>query len=114
MQLPNFSAVEVSREKVVEYLLNPQHPDGAGKATFFLAAGFCVERWEELADVMKQLVERATVARSVDSPHGSKYIVEGEINTPSGRMAFVRTVWIVDHGQHVARLVTAYPMRQES
>jgi hypothetical protein len=114
MEFPNSSAVEVSREKVVEYLLNPEHPDGAGKATFFLTAGFCVERWEEFADAMKQLVERATAARSVDSPHGSKYIVEGEINTPSGRMAFVRTVWIIDHGQLNARLVTAYPARQES
>jgi hypothetical protein len=26
----------VERDKVVTYLLNPQHPEGAGKARFFL------------------------------------------------------------------------------
>jgi hypothetical protein len=37
MELPNASSVEVSREKIVGYLLNPGHPDGAGKAAFFFA-----------------------------------------------------------------------------
>lgn len=36
MQLPNASTAELSREKIVGYLLNPEHPDGAGKAAFFL------------------------------------------------------------------------------
>ena len=52
--------------------------------------------------------------RRVDSPHGSKYIVDGKIDTPSGRQVTVRTVWIVDHDHQIPRLVTAYPLRQES
>lgn len=114
MQLPNAIVAEVSREKVVGYLLNPEHPDGAGKAAFFFAAGFRVDGWEELAIAFKDLAERVPVARSVDSPHGAKYIVDGEINTPRGQMVSVRTVWIIDRGHDNPRLVTAYPLRQES
>jgi hypothetical protein len=109
MQLPNANTAELSREKIVGYLLNPEHPDGAGKAAFFYAAGFRVERWQELADALKSLAERVPVTRSVDSSHGSKYIVDGPIGTPSGRTVTVRTVWIVDRGSQVPRLVTAFP-----
>jgi hypothetical protein len=114
MQLTNVAAAEVSREKIVGYLLNPEHPDGAGKATFFFAAGFRVERWDEMASAFKDLAKRVPVARSVDSPHGAKYIVDGEISTPCGQMISVRTVWIIDRGHDHPRLVTAYPLRQES
>ena len=114
MPPPNAKLAEVSREKVVEYLLNSQHPDGAGKAAFFLGAGFVVERWEELANALKGLALHASVASRVDSSHGSKYIVDGEIETPRGQSVSVRTVWIIDSGRQILRLVTAYPLRQDS
>ena len=113
MQLPNADAAVVSRDKIVGYLLNSQHPDSAGKAAFFSAMGFHVDSWRQLADALIKLVTVAPVALRVDSPHGSKYIVDGAIDTPSGRSASVRTVWIVDHGNHAPRLVTAYPRQQE-
>lgn len=114
MQLPHAIAAEVSREKIVDYLLNLQHADGAGKAEFFLAVGFRVERWQELADALKKLAGRAPVTGSVESSHGSKYIIDGRIDTPGGRVVGVRTIWIVDMGHQFPRLVTAFPRRQES
>lgn len=33
--------------------------------------------------------------------------------TPDGRLPQVRSVWIVDSGKEVARLVTAYPLESE-
>jgi len=101
MQLPISSEAEVSREKIVGYLLNPEHPDGAGKAAFFFTVGFRVERGEELASALKGLTERVPVTRSVDSPHGSKYILDGPIGTPSGRIVTVRTIWIVDKDSQI-------------
>jgi len=111
MQLPNIDLVEVSCEKIVEYLLNLRHPDGAGKATFFLSIGFEIDRWEVLSKALRELVKRSPITMRVDSPHGSKYIVDGELDSPSGRLVTVRTVWIVDSGNDVPRLVTAYPTR---
>lgn len=112
MRLPNVQTAEVSHDKIVDYLLNSEHPDGAGKASFFLAAGFRVEQWEELSAAVLKLAVNNTVTRSVDSPHGSKYIVDGQLDTPGGQVVFVRTVWIVDKAGRNPRLVTAYPTRQ--
>jgi hypothetical protein len=55
------------------------------------------------------MAENVAVATSMASPHGQKYIVEGNIETPSGKTPRVRTVWIVDRGLETPRLVTAYP-----
>lgn len=34
------------------------------------------------------------VVTAVDSPYGTRYSVDGELQTPSGRLPRVRTVWI--------------------
>ncbi len=104
----------MSEQKIATYLLNPRHPDGAGKASFFMALGFCAEHWQILAEAFKRLAAYNEVSRSVQSEHGWKYVVEGEIETPAGRSVVVRTVWIVDHGQSSPRLVTAYPLVPEN
>ncbi len=113
MKLPNLDRASVSEQKVATYLLNPKHPDGAGKATFFIALGFRAEQWEMLAEALKRLTAYNEVSWSVQTEHGWKYVVEGEIETPAGRSVVIRTVWIVDHGQSYPRLVTAYPLVPE-
>jgi len=49
------------------------------------------------------------VTQRMESTHGKKYIVDGRIETPTGKVPIVRTVWIIDRGETVPRLVTAYP-----
>ena len=114
MQVPHADAAIVSQAKIAGYLLNPLHPDGAGKAWFFRRLGFHVEQWEVLADALRELVARSEVTNRVDSKHGAKYIVDGLIDAPSERTAKVRTVWIIDAGEQAPRLVTAYPRQQGS
>jgi len=109
MRVPDADTAIVSQEKIVGYLLNPLHPDGAGKAQFFNAVGFRVDRWTVLADALRNLIVGSEAISRVDSAHGTKYIVDGVISTPSGRIIRVRTVWIVDAGEKSPRLVTAYP-----
>jgi hypothetical protein len=110
MKLPNSDKVHVAEEKVVAYLLNPIHPDGAPKAKFFSAVGFQVDQWNELADALRQLARDYSVTETVVTPHGEKYIVEGVLETPLGASPMVRTVWIIDSGRQTPRLVTAYPL----
>ena len=109
MLLPNVQSAIVSREKIVDYLVNPEHPDGAGKAAFFTAMGFRADRWQDLANALLELAKSQPVFATLASAHGSKYIVDGAIDTPSGRSVTVRSVWIVDHEGLTPRLVTAYP-----
>jgi hypothetical protein len=109
MKLPNAHLSIVASEKISDYLLNPAHPDNGGKAEFFAALGFHRERWQILAVAFRKLTESAEVSKSMTSPHGQKYILDGRIESPSGKTSMVRTIWIVDRGQDEPRLVTAYP-----
>lgn len=52
------------------------------------------------------------VDSSVESDYGTRYIVEGELDTPDGRTPHVRTVWIIEPHQTSPRLITAYPVRR--
>jgi hypothetical protein len=109
MMLPNAEKAVVAEAKVIDYLLNPAHLDGATKARFFVALGFSRDEWEVLAGRLRHLAETAVIASTVESVHGIKYIIEGPITGPRGRIANVRTVWIVDAGATAPRFVTAYP-----
>jgi len=109
VRLPNAHLAIVERKKIVDYLLNPAHPDNGGKASFFMALGFRREDWEMLADALRQVALTSTVTQHMETVHGKKYIIDGVIETPIGKTPMVRTVWIIDQGFDVPRLVTAYP-----
>lgn len=109
MKLPNAHLALVEREKITAYLLNAAHPDNGGKAPFFMALGFAPEQWELLASALRQSAVTSAVAQKMETRHGKKYIIDGAISTPSGKLPVVRTIWIIEHGETVPRLVTAYP-----
>ena len=109
MKLPNAENARVDRDKVIGYLLNRAHPDGAGKAAFFERFGFSTEKWQLLADALRQHGQHPVV-NSVESEYGIRYTVDGEIETPDGRRPTVRSVWIVEQGGKRPRLVTAHPL----
>jgi hypothetical protein len=112
MKLPNADNTLVERDKIVSYLLNSGHPDNGGKAQFFEGLGFQRDRWEKLAAALRTLAHEATVTQSLESPHGQKYVIVGKIESPSGRVAMVQTIWIVERGADMSRLVTAYPYEE--
>ena len=112
MKLSNAERAVVEREKIADYLLNAAHPDNGGKAAFFLSLGFRQEEWQTLAAAFRRLAEKFDIHNSMRSAHGRKYILDGRIETPSGKRPIVRTVWIVDRGVEMPRLVTAYPQEK--
>ncbi|HMF57281.1 MAG TPA: hypothetical protein VK619_13140 [Pyrinomonadaceae bacterium] len=109
MNLPNVHVAIVERGKIVEYLLNAAHPDNGGKAPFFIALGFEADNWETLAAAFRQMALISKATQNMETIHGKKYIVDGAIETPVGKMPVVRGIWIIDTGEDVPRLVTAYP-----
>ena len=114
MKLPNRNDAIVSEEKITGYLLSNTQHQGRHKAAFFRRFGFAVDDWRVLAEALRAHVMEHEVARTSDSPHGIRYTVEGELTTPQGRRPLVRTVWVVDHGTEVPRLVSAYPLARRS
>jgi hypothetical protein len=113
MKLPNAHLAIVEEKKVVEYLLNPVHPDNGGKAAFFQTLGFDRDDWRAFAAALRQVGVNGEVVRTVESPHGTKYVVDGRIDTPRARAHMVRSIWIVDRGLEAPRLVTTYAREEE-
>jgi len=112
MKLPNASELIVEREKILNYLLNPMHRYGAAKTRFFTLFGFRAEAWEILADALRERgrVDEIVVIR--ETGVGSRYVVEGALNTPVGRRPRIRCVWQFDEGTIAPRLITAYPLEE--
>lgn len=111
MTLPNADRARVEQSKIVEYLLNREHPDGGSKARFFERFGFQRSEWRRLADALRRQGRGSEVTAVEESSHGTRYVVEGSMETPTGERPLVRTVWIVEHDrpERTPRLVTAYP-----
>lgn len=110
MNLPNSALALVEKGKIVDYLLCTDHPDGSSKARFFQRFGFTVEAWPVLAGALCRHGQENEAIITVESPYGTRYIVEGLLETPDGRQPRIRTVWIVEKEAQVPRLVTAHPV----
>jgi Domain of unknown function (DUF6883) len=93
MKLPHADKVIVEREKIVDYLLNPEHRIGASKANFFMKFGFRADKWEVLAEALRVHAQINRVKRMHETGFGPRYEVEGALETPDGRQPMVRSVW---------------------
>ena len=108
--LPNAATVIVPLEKVLDFLLNPNHPDNKGRARLFVGLGYSREDWQVLA---AHLREQALTwdAIEVPSEFGRRFQVHGMLHGPKGSRP-LRTVWEIGHGGDAAIFVTAYPRRR--
>lgn len=112
MKLPNVEFGLIEESKITAYLLSEEN--SGGKSVFFAAFGFTIDAPEILRDALFIHAKTHEVTRVSETPHGIKYIVEGKIKAPDGRTPLVRSVWIVDVGREVPRLVTAYPLEGQN
>ena len=86
------------------------HKQGGDKADRFIQFGFSIEEWERLAKALAAHGINNEVINVESAEYGMKYVVEGDIETPSGLSLYVRTIWQTDWGTDIPRLVTAYPI----
>ena len=109
MSLPFADQAIVSQAKLVEYLLNRDHPRGRGKAQFFLGLGFRREQPDLLRQALLRLAATAEMTET-SGMFGRKFVGAGELETPGGRTVRVLTVWMLADGVPPPQLVTAYPI----
>ena len=112
MKLPNHTDAFIPQEKIIGYLLSSTHHEGRSKAAFFTRYGFSVWHWEDLDAALRRYAADHDVVRLDDSPFGTRPIIEGILTAPDGRAPFVRSVWFIEIGECVPRLVTSYPLRR--
>jgi hypothetical protein len=111
MKLPLIHEAEVPRAKIVLYLLDLNHRSGKSKARFFAGHGYVAERWEELAEGLRNHARENDVVKQEPTPLGLRMVVEGPLTLRDGIVAQFRSVWFIESGERVPRLATAYPLR---
>jgi hypothetical protein len=109
VRIPNADRAIIDEAKLSEYLLSPSHPIGRFKAMFFATLGYTQENWQQLeADLRTRHLTQDAVP-TVSNDHGQKYEILAALRCPGGKIAQVRSVWIVLHSEDSPRLITAYP-----
>jgi hypothetical protein len=109
MKLPNREFAYVPQSKLEDYLLSETHVVGRSKAEFFRKFGFDETNLDLLEQGLITIAQTQEVKEEISSPHGKKYVIDGSLLTPIRRSVKVKTVWIIDKGQHNPRFITAYP-----
>ena len=107
-KLPNSENAVVEPKKLTKYLLSLDHPEGKGKAKFFIQHGFNPSEWEVLRTSLLNHGATHPVVLVETSDFGAKYVLECSVVSPDDRNPCIRSVWIVEPGQSSPRLVTAY------
>ena len=110
MKLPNWENAYVPPAKIRDYLLSERHIIGRSKAKFFRLAGFKEGNLDLLERGLMTIAHSEDVKEVALSPHGTKYILEGLLQTPAGSAVQIQTVWIIDKQEDRPRFVTAYPV----
>lgn len=110
MKIPNAENAIVDIRKLREYCLNTEHDDGKHKARlFFGALGITVDNAEELREALLHAVKTHDAQVGQRDIYGQRYIVDF-LFTWQNKKALTRSVWIIDPGSDVPRLITTYPL----
>ena len=109
MLLPNREHATVAIQKLTNYLLDPNHPVGGKKSTFFYLIGYKQNHVLLLQSQLIEIAHTCEVAQKKTTVHGTNFVLIGLLKTPTGRMIKLRTVWTIDNGEENPRFVTAYP-----
>jgi hypothetical protein len=108
MPIPDAERALIATEKVRDYLLNLEHPDGGSKAVWFHSLGYARDEWQLLADDLIAIARDCAEFDTETTRFGIKYKAAGSVGRPNHRPGNVVRVWIVEDDDP-PRLVTAYP-----
>ncbi|MFH1919306.1 MAG: DUF6883 domain-containing protein [Planctomycetota bacterium] len=112
MRIPGAERALISEEKIVRYLLNIDHPDGASKARVLAHAGFDATCPEELEWALRKQHLSADAREGAPSAFGAKYEITRSLSGPKGSI-MATSVWMIRHGESFPRLITLIPEPKE-
>ena len=106
MKVPNGDKAVIDLRKLEEYCLNADHEVGGHKARVFASAlNLTPENAPQLSNALLKAVLSEEAKPGPVNKHGLKFIVDFDMWN-EGRVARVRSVWIIDNGEENPRLVT--------
>jgi hypothetical protein len=110
VKLPNNTKAYIPKEKLTHYLFSEVHIVGKYKAKFFRSIGYNESNITLFTNELQNFVRTNEVKEAITSTYGIKYIIDGELKTPSGITIKVRTIWIIEKDKRIPRFVTVYPV----
>jgi hypothetical protein len=90
-------------------LLDVDHPYGGSKAQLLVALGYSVARWQQLDADLRHSHLAEDFVKTVHTTWGTRYEVVAPLTGPSGDAIVFRSVWQIDRGTDIPRLITMYP-----
>ncbi len=113
MLLPNGENAIVDIRKLHNYCLNPDNPRGSNKARVFAATlGVTAAEAEFLREKLLDAAQTNEVSLGELDMYGQRYTMDFEMITGVGT-AFVRSGWIILHGENNPRLTTCYVLKRK-
>jgi hypothetical protein len=112
VKLPNADRAVVDIEKLRDYTLNPNHPEGKHKARVFLAAlGFKADDAERLRELILEAILIREATPQQPTSYGQKFIVDFHVKAEQGlvvTLKMIRSAWIIRSNEDFPRLTTCF------
>ncbi|MGB7412825.1 MAG: DUF6883 domain-containing protein [Thermosynechococcaceae cyanobacterium] len=111
--LPNAKYVQIDPAKFDQYSMNPDNPRNLGKWKAFEEIGYDISsaenrqataRW--IIKQLRQSLPNAPARLGKNSPHGSRFEVRTTIQSPMGKAGTLVTIWQINSGETIPRLIT--------
>lgn len=109
MKIPNNDYAIIEQSKITDYLLNINHQRGGSKAKMLINYGYSLENWQQLESDIRKFHLNAEVSIIKETPYGIRYEIIAEILTPIHKPLLMKTVWQIDTGTELPRLITMIP-----
>jgi hypothetical protein len=109
MTIPNADKAIIAPQKLRDYLLNPAHRRGSAKARLLLSCGYRADAWQVLEADLRTQHLTTDLAVAKDNMYGRRFEILAPLATPSGRRINFQSIWQIDDGTEVPRLITMYP-----
>lgn len=109
-RVPGSEDALIEDRKLLEYVLNPEHPVGRGKALFFEAIGYLRDDFEELRFAILDALPEVPGSFVKENPDGAdnwEAIITIR-RRDTDETVEICTVWEVRE-DHQTRLITCYP-----
>jgi hypothetical protein len=109
MRIPNADNAIIEPTKIANYLLDVDHPDGGSKARLLESLGYFSANWQRLEADLRSMHLTEDYIATRDTVWGVRYEIVAPITGPSGDTVMFHSVWQIDLGTDVPRLITMYP-----
>lgn len=109
MKIPNGDRAIIERSKLVNYALNVSHERGGSKARKLIRYGYSPDKWKQLELDIRKYHLTADIRIEKATRYGMRYEIRAALPSPVNRQLYVKTVWQIDNGTDVPRLITLVP-----